>query len=52
MSYTAGSQYKQYLDLAGNTNPINGAVTIGYKPILLVGSAAPAPASNLTVKIH
>jgi len=41
-SYTPGSQYQQYLDLAGNTNPVNRSVTIGYNPILLVSSAPPA----------
>ena len=36
MSYAPAGQYKEYLDLAGNTNPMNGSVTIGYNPILLV----------------
>jgi hypothetical protein len=34
-SYQPASQYKQYRDLAGNTTPITGTVTIGSKPILL-----------------
>jgi len=36
MSYAPAGRYKEYLDLAGNTNPMNGSVTIGYNPILLV----------------
>jgi hypothetical protein len=48
-SYKPASQYKHYLDLAGNTNPVSGAVTIGYNPILLVTSAPPARPSNLSV---
>jgi hypothetical protein len=50
-SYTPASQYKQYLDLAGNTNPVNGTVTIGYNPILLVNQSRPAPPTNLTVTV-
>jgi hypothetical protein len=51
-SYTPTSQYQQYLDLAGNTNPVSGSVTIGYNPILLVSSAAPAPPTNLTITVQ
>ncbi len=51
-SYTATSPYKQYLDLAGNTNPINGAVTIGFKPILLVSSVNPKTPTNLGAVVH
>jgi Cellulase (glycosyl hydrolase family 5) len=35
-SYRPAKQYSQYLDLAGNMNPVSGAVTIGYNPILLL----------------
>jgi hypothetical protein len=51
-SYTPTIQYKQYLDLAGNTKPVNGALTIGYNPILLVSSSRPDPPtiSGVTVK--
>ena len=35
ISYQPASTYKQYFDLAGNKNPINGPVSIGYNPILL-----------------
>jgi hypothetical protein len=48
-SYTPASQYTQYLDLAGHTNPVNGSVTIGYNPILLESSASPAPPINIRV---
>jgi hypothetical protein len=51
-NYTAASQYKQYFDLAGNANPVNGAVTIGYNPILLVGSNPPAPPTNLSTVVQ
>ena len=34
-SYQPASGYKQYLDLSGGKNPINGPVSIGYNPILL-----------------
>ena len=34
-SYQPASGYKQYLDLRGGKNRINGPVTIGYNPILL-----------------
>lgn len=35
-TYSVPSQYTQYLDLAGNTNPISGGnVSVGIKPILL-----------------
>jgi hypothetical protein len=50
-SYTPASQYKQYLDLAGNTNPVNGTVTIGYNPILLLNQSRPTPPTNLTVTV-
>jgi hypothetical protein len=51
-SYTPASQYKQYQDLSGNTNPVNGSVTIGYNPILLTSTGTPNPPTNakLTVK--
>jgi polysaccharide biosynthesis protein PslG len=51
MSYSPATQYKQYLDLAGHTNQINGAVTIGYNPILLVSSAPPAPPTNISATL-
>jgi hypothetical protein len=51
MSYTPPSQYKQFLDLAGHAVSINGAVTIGYNPILLV-SSAPAPPTSLNVTVQ
>ena len=51
-SYTPASQYKQYLDLNGNTISINGAVSIGYTPILLVASTPPAPPTQLSVVIR
>jgi hypothetical protein len=52
-SYTPASQFTQYLDLTGKTNPIQRAVTIGYNPILLVSSApAPTPPTNLTITVH
>src|SRR4029077_7423 len=54
-SYTPASQFTQYLDLAGQTNPIQGAVTIGYNPILLVSSAPPTPPTpptNVTITVH
>jgi hypothetical protein len=51
-SYAPASQYTQYLDLDGNTSPLNGAVTIGFSPILLVSSALPAPPTNLNVIAH
>jgi hypothetical protein len=51
-SYTPASQYKQYLDLAGHSNSIQGAVTIGYNPILLVSSAPPAPPTNVTIFVQ
>jgi hypothetical protein len=53
MSYTPAPQYTQYLDLAGHTNPVNGSVTIGYNPILLVSSAPPpAPPTNISVTVQ
>lgn len=51
-NYTPAGQYKQYLDLAGQTNLVNGSVTIGYNPILLVSSAPPAPPTNISVTVH
>jgi cellulase (glycosyl hydrolase family 5) len=51
-SYTPASQYKQYLDLTGQTNPIIGSVTIGYNPILLVSSAPPAPPTNINATVN
>ena len=51
-SYRPAGQYKQYLDLAGNANPINGAVSIGYTPILLVASTPPAPPTNVSAVIR
>ncbi|HVN18026.1 MAG TPA: hypothetical protein VMU05_04615 [Dongiaceae bacterium] len=34
-SFSPGSQFKQYLDVAGNKVTVNGSVPIGAKPILL-----------------
>jgi len=51
-SYTPGSQYQQYLDLAGGTNPVNGSVTVGYNPILLVSSTPPAPPTNVGITVN
>jgi hypothetical protein len=34
-AYTAAATYTRYRDLDGNTVPITGPITIGYKPILL-----------------
>lgn len=50
-SYTPASQYKQYQDLAGNTNQVNGSVTIGYSPILFVSTNAstPVPPTGLSL---
>ena len=50
-SYTPASQYKRYLDLAGNGNSVNGSISIGYNPVLLVGPGLPAPPINLSVTI-
>jgi hypothetical protein len=49
VNYTPASQYKQYLDLAGNTVQVNGPVSIGYNPILLVSTPPPAPPTGLSV---
>jgi hypothetical protein len=42
VSYTEGSQYKQYRDIYGGTAavPTNGVVSVGFKPILLETNAA------------
>ena len=42
----------RYLDLAGGTNPVNGSVTIGYNPILLVSSTPPAPPTNVGITVN
>ena len=34
-SFTAGTQFKQYRDLSGNTSAISGPVPIGAKPVIL-----------------
>jgi polysaccharide biosynthesis protein PslG len=52
MSYTPASEYKFYNDLAGNTHPITGAVTIGYTPILLVPSVGPLAPTGLSAIAH
>ena len=41
-SYTPSGEYTQYLDLSGSNHPVHGPVSIGYNPILLSNSAAPA----------
>ncbi len=46
-SFTPPSQYTQYRDLAGNTVQVQGSVTIGYNPILLISTALPAPPTNM-----
>ena len=51
-SYTPATQYKQYRDLAGHTNSVNGSVAIGYNPILLVSSAPVAPPTNVKVTVQ
>jgi hypothetical protein len=51
-SYTPASQFTQYLDLAGHSNPIQNTVTIGYNPILLVSSAPPAPPTNVSISVQ
>lgn len=41
-SYSVPAQYTQYLDIAGNTNPISaGNVAVGLKPILLESGNIP-----------
>lgn len=50
-SYAPASEYKSYLDLAGNAHAVNGAVEIGYTPILLVSSIAPAAPTSLKAAI-
>jgi hypothetical protein len=51
-SYVPSSEYKSYLDLAGTTNLINGSVSIGYIPILLLASSPVASPTNLSAHIH
>jgi hypothetical protein len=41
-SYTPADGYKQYVDLSGINHTVQGPVAIGYNPILLVNSVAPA----------
>ena len=50
-SYAPASQYTQYVDLAGNMNPINGSLAIGNSPILLATQGRPAPPTNLNVTV-
>jgi hypothetical protein len=52
LNYTPSSQYKQYRDLVGRTNPVSGSVSIGYNPILLESQGLPTPPSiiGITVK--
>jgi hypothetical protein len=55
-SYSVGSGYSQYRDLAGNTTSLSsGTVSIGSEPILLEGTGttgtAPAPPSGLTATV-
>ncbi len=51
-AYVPPSQYTHYRDLAGNTFPIRGPVTIGSKPLLVTTSGLPVPPANVrpTVK--
>jgi hypothetical protein len=51
-NYTPASNYKSYMDLAGKSHSINGTVSIGYTPILLVASAPPAAPTGLVAVIH
>jgi hypothetical protein len=51
ISYTAASQYDQYLDLAGNKKQVHGTVMIGYDPILLVTPPVGMP-TNLNAIVH
>jgi hypothetical protein len=51
-TYTPASQYKVYLDLAGNQNPVNGSVSVGYNPILLEGPGLPAPPTSPGVTVN
>ena len=51
-TYTPAAEYTKYLDLAGNTKPVSGAVTIGYSPILLVSSTIVAPPTNVNATAH
>jgi hypothetical protein len=38
-SFSPGSTYKQFKDLSGNTTNLSGAVTVGVRPLLLIGSS-------------
>jgi len=53
-SYTPATQYAQYVDLAGNTHAVNGSVTIGSSPILLVTREQErlAPPTNLKIIVN
>jgi len=48
-SYTPAAIYKSYRDLAGNTHSVQGAVTVGYNPVLFESQTGPAPPTNLSV---
>jgi hypothetical protein len=39
-SFTAPAEYMRYKDLAGNTTPISGPITIGIQPLLLLSTTA------------
>ncbi len=51
-SYTPTAAYKQYKDLTGNTSPVQGAVALGYNPILLETQAQPAAPTNLALRVN
>lgn len=48
-SYTPATIYKSYRDLAGNTHPVQGSVTVGYNPVLFESQSNPAAPTNLSV---
>ena len=50
-TYTPASTYKDYRDLAGKTNPVQGSVTVGYNPILFESHVQPASPTNLTLVV-
>jgi polysaccharide biosynthesis protein PslG len=51
-NYAPASQYKQYLDLGGNKSPVNGTVTIGYNPVLLLSATPPAPPTITVITVQ
>lgn len=50
-TYTPASTYKQYKDLAGNTIPVQGSITVGYNPILFESQIQPAHPTNLILVV-